>query len=96
MTPLAALLAALEAKAGTPMRHRVKTTSWHSATFAGERHELLLTFANSQAASALLDGLDDHDFDLKGCFLADIRGEHLSGVGSNACVRLEALTLALD
>lgn len=96
MTALPSLLAALEAKAGGLFAHRARSVPWHSATFVGESHELRLSYENATNAAALLDGLADHEFDLVGYWIADIRGEHVITSDGFSCVRLEALTFESD
>lgn len=94
MTAADALLAALRIKAGTPFRHDLMTTPWHSADLAGERHELHLTFDHPAAAATLLVGLADYDFDAGDSFVADIVAGPLVADGDIVRVSLEALTLA--
>ena len=78
-----------------------RSTDWQSLTFVGERHEIRLRIAGPDshgAAVALLDGLEDQEFDLNGHIVADIKavGKELWAEDGSVEVRLEALTLASD
>jgi hypothetical protein len=54
---------------------------WASATFAGARHAISLSFAGAESVAAgerLLDLLPDHEFDIPGHLVADatVRAAH--------------------
>lgn len=48
---------------------RSRRTHWHSVTFAGARHQIVLRTA---ASLDRLAGLADHEFTLPGAFVADL------------------------
>lgn len=90
------LLIALRAKAGTLRLETCVTTPWFSATFAGERHEMLLAAADAAGASKLLHRLDDHEFDLPQHWVADVQADLSQDADGAIRIRLQALTLAKD
>ncbi len=48
---------------------RSHRTDWHSVTFAGARHQVVLRTA---ASREVLEALPDHEFALPGAFVADL------------------------
>lgn len=96
MTASNALLNALRAKAGRVRCLHATTTSWHSATFAGERHELHLVAETAEAAAALRENLAEHEFDLPGHWVADVRADLPEMVDGELRLHLEAVTVAVD
>lgn len=104
MSPAAAgLLRALLNRTGID-RDRIyltdyRSTEWHSLTFDGERHEIVLRIPGPGAAAiadALTMGLDDAEFSIPGQTVADIGVdgamiEHPDGAVS---LTIEALTIA--
>ncbi len=98
----AGLVRALLARAGEPSGSvrlvAYFATEWRSMTFDGEQHEIRPRLAgeNGDAALArLLDGLDEHEFDLGRDFVADIDGRRTS-VGTDGTIELmiQALTVS--
>ena len=98
----AALLRAVLTRAGAT-REAIrlvgyKATDWQSLTFDGERHELELRVPGPDGevvARRLIDGLDEHEFDVNGQIVADIGGHAGVPDRSGAVdVRIEALTIA--
>jgi hypothetical protein len=98
----AGLLRALLARGGTT-REQVRLVSyrasdWGSLTFEGERHELVLRLAGtdrSATTALMLDGLDEHEFELCGQIVADITAHitQTTDVDRAIEVRIEALTV---
>jgi len=76
-----------------------RSVDWQSLTFIGERHEIALRIAapdSAAAASRLIDGIADAEFDLPGYFVADVAvveapAEQPDG---STTLRIEALTIA--
>ena len=104
MSPAAAgLLRALLNRTGVD-RDRIylsafRSTDWHSLTFDGERHEIVLRIpgpGSAAVARALTAGLDEAEFEIAGQIVADIGVdgaivEHPDGA---AILTIEALTIA--
>lgn len=68
---------------------------WASATFSGERHELVLRLP-LPAAIAFLDGLEEREFALRDHVLVDIALVSADRGGDGARLTLEALTIEAD
>ncbi len=75
----------------------VSSRPWASITSSGERHHLSLCLPGPGAQAAVdvfIDGLEEHDFDLRGQILADIE---VAGIARDADgqirLTLEALTV---
>ncbi|MBC2664974.1 hypothetical protein H7F51_05560 [Novosphingobium flavum] len=63
---------ALADNRGELLRHAER--AWASATFAGTRHTIALTFTGDEALAAgerLIDALPEHEFDISGHLVAD-------------------------
>lgn len=74
----------------------IRSRHWASATFAGTRHHLVFSLNGEDAeaaADALLEGIEEREFDLRNHFLADIRIVSRTSTGSAIRITLEALTL---
>lgn len=92
------LLAALVALAG---ENAVVVDSslrpWHSATFVGSRHDVMLSIGGEDAASTAADlaaALPDAEFRLPGHIVVDLKVEAVeSGSGNEVRLRLEILTI---
>lgn len=95
MSPAARMLIeALSTKAGAACNANVQSTPWHSATFAGERHVIMLTFEDMKTAQRLVTGLVDHEFACRGVLVADLVAGRPTWCGKQVRVNVEALTLA--
>lgn len=60
-------------RAGAPLHvetHRV--TAWHSATFSGDRHELVASAASGDRLERWLSDLGDLDVQLPGTLIAEL------------------------
>ncbi len=68
-------------------------TRWASATFAGARHELLLTATPSPALDAWVADLPEAEFVLRGHLVADLTVESRTRVGDRIEVRIGVLTV---
>lgn len=66
---------------------RSTRTDWHSVTFSGARHQVVLRTA---ATSAVLESLPDHEFALPGAFVADLEVVEAEG----DLVTIEALVVS--
>ena len=80
MSPAAAgLLRSLLARGGVS-RDRIlltefRSTDWQSLTFIGEQHRIRLRIPAPDAddvVSALVNGIEDHEFSIPGGFVADV------------------------
>jgi len=88
-TLLARLLAARAAAAGVVLIVQDwRTRPWASATFVGERHEVLAAMTG-EAAPGFLAGLPEADLPLRGHLVADVAVER---TGDGLC-RIAVLTL---
>lgn len=87
------LVAALLDKAPDAELCEAARTPWCSATFAGERHVVILSFADAAAAVRFRDGLDDYEFSLANGFVADIEATVPVEYGDRLRVDIEALTI---
>ncbi|HZF43086.1 MAG TPA: hypothetical protein VEZ48_06725 [Sphingomonadaceae bacterium] len=87
------LIAALLALAPAASVVSCETTPWCSATFAGERHEVLLAFTDRDVARRFSVGLPDHLFELPGRLVADIFAEAPAGLDGAVYISVEALTI---
>lgn len=98
----AALLRALLERAGAERDRMLlvamRSTEWHSLTFAGERHVLdlrILGPAGETVAARLLDGLDEAEFAIPRQMVADIAaGPPTAHQDGSVTLRIEALTVA--
>lgn len=88
-----ALVFALLDKAPDAEFCEAASTPWCSATFAGERHVVALSFANAAAAAHFRDGLDSYEFSLANSFVADIHAAAPVTHGDRLRVDVEALTI---
>ncbi|NNC72045.1 MAG: hypothetical protein HKN78_04125 [Sphingomonadaceae bacterium] len=98
---LARLVRQLSDRAGAqPIVEQLRSTPWHSITFSGARHDIVLRFAGDEAAdhaAAMADGLDYAEFDLGAHILADIAIARQSTADDGSIiVTLEALILESD
>lgn len=94
--PLERRLVQCAALADTPITvedHR--TIAWHSATFAGDRHDLLVGATRGAALDAWLDGLPAIDLPLPRHLLAELRVTARECDGDRVRVRITGLTVAL-
>lgn len=67
-----AIVAELTAKAGGCECAQAQSVPWFSATFAGERHEIVLTLSDGAAVERLIRDLNAHQFALPRTMVADI------------------------
>ncbi|MBW6529017.1 hypothetical protein KZ813_19435 [Sphingomonas sp. RHCKR7] len=87
-------LARSAARAGASVaieRHRA--VAWHSATFAGDRHELVLEGRSDPRLDAWLDALDADSVALPGHVLADLRVVARDSDARATRARLEGVTV---
>lgn len=84
----AAVLRALEVKAGAGLRAQVESRPWYSSGLAGALHIMRID-AGRAATTRLLAGLSDYEFDLPGRLVADIVGE-----ATTRGIMIEALVLS--
>lgn len=100
--PLPHLLRQLLARAGGPcLVTRTASRPWASALFQGRRHEVALRIEGADAAArmaAMIDGLADAPFALRGHFVADITADaqaltHEPDGTPVATIDLSALTI---
>lgn len=99
----AGLLRSLLARAGID-RDRIlltdfRSTDWQSLTFVGERHEIGLRLAGSDAArivERLTDRLEDVEWQIPGQIVADIGldGPPVECADGSIILSIEALTIA--
>ncbi len=68
-------------------------TRWASATFAGARHDLLLSATPSPALDAWIADLPEAEFALRGHLVADLTVESHSRVGDRVELRIGVLTV---
>ena len=68
-------------------------TRWASATFAGARHELLLTATPSPALDAWIAELPEAEFVLRGHLVADLTVESRTRVGDRVELKIAVLTV---
>jgi hypothetical protein len=71
-------------------------TAWHSATFAGDRHELVVHAAPGAALEAWAADLGALDLALPGRLLADLRVAARERRGDRVTLRLVGVTVACD
>ena len=77
----------------------IRSTDWHSLTFAGERHQLAFRLVGPDAA-ALLErftvGLEDAEFDIPGQLVADIKASPAANgePDGSLTIAIEALTIS--
>ncbi len=72
---------------------------WASATFVGERHELRITLDGPGAATTadgFIAGLDDHEFDLHGHFIASAALAGDRRQGDTVELLIELLVIVAD
>ncbi|MBB3348665.1 MULTISPECIES: hypothetical protein [unclassified Sphingomonas] len=88
-------LARSAARAGAAVaieRHRA--VAWHSATFTGDRHELVLAGRSDPRLDAWLDSLDADSLALPGHVLAELRVVARACEAGATHARLEGVTVA--
>ncbi len=68
-------------------------TRWASATFAGARHELLLTAPPSPALDAWIAELPEAEFALRGHLVADLTVESRTRVDDRVELKIGVLTV---
>lgn len=68
-------------------------TRWASATFAGARHDLLLTATPSPALDAWIADLPEAEFALRGNLVADLTVESRTRVGDRVELKIGVLTV---
>lgn len=68
-------------------------TRWASATFAGARHDLLLSAAPSPALDAWIAALPEAEFALRRHLVADLAVEACTRIGDRVELRLGVLTV---
>lgn len=78
-----------------------RSVDWQSLTFIGERHEVSLRLPPPEAKvalAALIEGLEDAEFDLPGNLVVDIAmvGSPRTEADGSVLVDLEALTIRAD
>lgn len=95
----AGLVRALIARAGEPADSArlvaYRATEWRSLTFDGERHEIRLRVTDERSLRRMLDGLEEHEFDLGEDLVAEIAGRPTPGDAGGAVeLLIEALTVS--
>jgi hypothetical protein len=73
-----------------------RATAWHSATFSGERHELVANAIRGDALEAWLAMLGSLDLNLPGHMLADLHVATREPYADRVMLRLEGVTVACD
>ena len=73
-------------------RHR--RAAWHSATFAGERHELVASSPSGESLDRWLEQVTTHDLAMPGHLLADLKLAQCDRAGAVTHLRIEGLTVA--
>jgi len=68
-------------------------TRWASATFAGARHIVTLTAADSSALDIWLADLPEAEFFLPGHLVADLAVQHIERTGGRVTATIEILTV---
>ncbi|QNM83481.1 hypothetical protein H8M03_03865 [Sphingomonas sabuli] len=76
-----------------------RSTDWQSLTFVGEQHQISLRLPSSDAdalAALLVDGIEDHEFEIPGHVVADIVlvGDPQRQADGSVSLTIEALTVA--
>ncbi|KQN92770.1 hypothetical protein ASE95_08930 [Sphingomonas sp. Leaf231] len=85
------------ARAGAPVAvERHTATGWHSATFSGDRHELVVSAAPGAPLDRWTDGLAALDLGIPGQLLADLRVATRERSGDRVTLHLEGLTVACE
>jgi hypothetical protein len=75
---------------------QIREVDWYSATFAGVRCEIEMRLSGENAADRakiFREMLTDHEFDLPRYIVADIAVLHITELGSQITLSLEALLL---
>ncbi|MGK6324567.1 hypothetical protein ACMGDM_15995 [Sphingomonas sp. DT-51] len=72
-------------------RHRAE--AWRSATFAGDRHELVVSGTSDARLDAWLDSLDPYALELPGHLLAELRVASRARDAGMTRARLEGVTV---
>lgn len=70
--------------------------AWHSATFSGARHELVVSAAADEALDGWLARLATFDPALPGQIVADLHVAAREPFGDRVMLRLEGVTVACD
>jgi hypothetical protein len=68
-------------------------TRWASATFAGARHDLLLTASPSPALDRWIADLPEAEFAMREHLVADLTVEARTNIGDRVELRIGALTV---
>ncbi len=71
-----------------------RATAWHSATFSGDRHELIVSGSPAATLATWSADLPALDLRLPGHLLADLRVAALDRRGDRVTLRIEGLTVA--
>jgi hypothetical protein len=71
-------------------------TAWHSATFSGDRHELVVNAAPGAALEAWTADLAALDLTLPGQLLADLRVAARERRGGRVTLRIVGVTVACE
>ncbi|WP_335309309.1 hypothetical protein [Sphingomonas phyllosphaerae] len=69
---------------------------WHSATFSGARHELIVSAATDATLDAWLTGLPTRDVAIPGQIVADLRIVTQVADAERTMLRIEGVTVACD
>ncbi len=73
-------------------RHR--RAAWHSATFAGERHELVASAPSGESLDRWLEQVTTQDLAMPGHLLAELKLARCDRTGAVTHLRIEGLTVA--
>lgn len=71
-------------------------TAWHSATFSGDRHELVVNATPGAALEAWTADLAALDLPLPGHLLADLRVASRQSSGGRVTLRIVGVTVACE
>lgn len=85
------------AAAGAPLQvesHRI--VAWHSATFSGDRHELVASAMSDARLDEWLTHLSTADVTVPGRMLAELRVAECERVGGTTRFTIESVTLEVD
>ncbi|MBB6504359.1 hypothetical protein F4693_001329 [Sphingomonas endophytica] len=84
-------------RAGVPLVvEHGRAVAWHSATFSGARHELVVSAATGSTLDAWLTQLPTRDVTIPGQIVADLRVATHARYGERVMLRIEGVTVACD
>lgn len=85
------------ARAGVPfLVEHGRAVPWHSATFSGARHELVVSTATGAALDDWVARLPRTELTIPGQIVADLRVATYARYGDRIMLRIEGLTVASD